>query len=93
MFLQLSHWAADAASMLLMVVTLNHRLFRRFALWPQAWLVLGLAALGVGIEAAAWFAHLDQAGWLGLAWDSLALLLNAGFVIAVFRRLLLAQAG
>ena len=85
--LHLAGWGADASSVILMLVTLNQRLFRRFAQWPYAWPVVGLACLGVGTEAATWLAHCDQWGWLRLAWESAAVLMDAGFVVTVLVRL------
>ena len=77
-----------AASFLLAVVTLNHRLFARFAASPKAFAILAVATIGVGTDAVDLLNELSRSGLWTLGWHGLMLAMDAGFIITVSRRLI-----
>ena len=88
LLLQLAHFLTMASSVLLAVVTLNQRLFARFAASPKAFGILGLALVGVGFDGSEFLDELDHAGVLALAWHGAMWALDVAFMVTVARRLL-----
>ena len=90
-FLQIATLLSTASSILLALVTLNHWLFTKFAASPHAMSILGLSLIGVGIDGFDLFTELGHYGVIAVGWHGLMFALNVGFVITVYRRLIMVR--